>query len=542
MLAGLGLYLAGLNRLASSMQPLIGRRVRALLARLTRGPVSSAVAGSALGALSQSTSAAAFVCIGLLNSGALSFRRALSLSAWASVGTSLLVFLAAVDVRIAGLYAIGAVGLAYLLNAGRFVAARDLLNLVFAIGILLVGLGMIKDSGGQLRDALWLQQMLAVSADALVLAFLFGLLVTLVVQSSATITILAVSLNIAGVMPLTEAVVIVCGASVGSGLSLLLATSNLLGPPRQLALWQCVVKVAGVAALLPLLLLLPGGLEGLPGLFDHRLGVATLIALIYLMLQVAGAGVAELAQDRLASLLERWVPLQGAQARFAARYIYDEAARDSDTALALATREQDRLIAALPEVLDPLRPDEVPDAEILDNDERLEASRALTDRIGSFIADTASQNRSDSNVALIFGLQSRNESIRALQDSLHGFVDTLSAGQPVERESGLACSMVEGLHLCLVLLADSMKGDAEQREVLLHLCSDRGELMEEIRGSLLAEAGGGEPGLAAEDTGRRQALFVATGIFERVLWLMRQLLASRLQGTADGEMAASSET
>ena len=108
-LAGLGLFLSGLNLLSGSMQAIAGRRTRALLSRLTQGQATAALAGTLLGALTQSTGASAFVCIGLLNSGALTLAGAMTLRAWSSVGTSLLVFLAAIDVRLIGLHPVGLV-------------------------------------------------------------------------------------------------------------------------------------------------------------------------------------------------------------------------------------------------------------------------------------------------------------------------------------------------------------------------------------------------------------------------------------------------
>jgi len=152
-LAGLGLFFTGLQLLAASMQPLAGGKMRLLLSKITAGPISSAATGSLLGLITQSTTAAVFVCIGLLNSGALPCNSALALIGWSSVGTSLLVFLAAVDVRLAGLYVVGLVGVAHLLNVGRQVTAKETIAFLFALGSLLLGLGMIKEVSIGLRES-----------------------------------------------------------------------------------------------------------------------------------------------------------------------------------------------------------------------------------------------------------------------------------------------------------------------------------------------------------------------------------------------------
>ena len=118
-LAGLGLFLTGLHFLSSSMKPLAGKQLRLMLAKMTGSYTSAAFVGTALGALTQSTSGSTFVCMGLVNSGALKFKNALNIIAWSSVGGSLLVFLVSIDIRLAGLVLIAIVGLSNLFNFDR---------------------------------------------------------------------------------------------------------------------------------------------------------------------------------------------------------------------------------------------------------------------------------------------------------------------------------------------------------------------------------------------------------------------------------------
>ncbi len=517
--AGLGLFLSGLHLLSEAMQSLAGRRMRRVLARFTVGPWRSAVAGTFLGGLTQSTSAAAFVCIGLLNTGTLSMSGALSLSAWASVGTSLLVFLAAIDVRVLGLYAIGLVGLAHLFNAKSHRTGAQLVSVAFALGLLLVGLGLVKEASIGLAASPWAIEFFQFTSENGLVGFLVGVIVTLLVQSSATIGILAVTLNLGGMLPFADATLLVCGASVGSGLSVALVTAHLQSQPRQLAIWQCIVKIIGTLVVLPILALQKGGIDGLRVVVSEQISVPTLIALVYLSLQVAGAIVSGLFQRKLRALLERWIPMDPARTRFAAQYIYPDAAENPETALLLAGKEQNRLVSELPPTLDPLRPDEVPQGSILANSTRHRAAGQLCTEIDEFIAEVTVHGGSAEIIARVFELHGRNESIRALQNSLHTFVEIL---EPYAGE-GLVISMVEGLHLTLTLADELLVTGEDHAEILRQLVSDRSQLMENIRQALLEET--------TDDLGRRQTLFVATGIFERILWLVRQLLGVTLAET-----------
>lgn len=512
-LAGLGLFFTGLHLLAASIQPLVGGRMRTLLSKITNGPVSTAFSGSLLGALSQSTSAAAFICIGLLNSGALPFNRVLALVGWSSVGTSLLVFLATLDVRVAGLYVVGLVGIAHLFNANRHVLARQIVYLMFSLGVFLLGMGMIKEGSAVLRESLWVREFMLFASEAGIIAFLIGVIVTLIIQSSASVTILAATLHLAGVLQFQDVVYLVFGSSIGSGMSVVLATSHLNGRQRQISIYQCLVKIAGVVVLLPFCLISPEWLKAtFPGLLNS-LSAITWIAVIYLSLQIAGALVSTIIQPKLLALLSWLCPPTDEEELFAPKYIYPEAAEDLEAALVLARMEQDRLVAALPDYLESIRPESERTTIAVPLATRHAAVSHLARQIKVLMEETAMHNHSDGAIERIFALQSRNEAIISLQDSLFSFVEALQATE--SPESGWAGTMVEGLHFIFMILHDSLEDGSDDHETLLKLTGDRSKLMETVRNSLLAEK--------SSKLGERQALFVSTGIFERVVWMVRQM-------------------
>jgi phosphate:Na+ symporter len=217
--AGLGFFLAGLHMLSEAVRALAVRRLRLALARVSKLPFGNALAGSLLGALTQSTSASAFICIGLLNARAVSFNAALSISAWASVGTSVLVFLASVDLRLLALLAVGLVGALYLASLHRGEAGRRTTDLLLAIGVTLFGLTMLKATGHALAESPWVMEFFTFASEAWIYSFIIAFIVTLLMQSSSTVSALAVMLSATGLVPLEAAMVMVCGANAGSGMS-----------------------------------------------------------------------------------------------------------------------------------------------------------------------------------------------------------------------------------------------------------------------------------------------------------------------------------
>ena len=327
-LAGLGLFLSGLHLLSASMKPLAGKRMRILLSKLTGGYISGAFAGTILGALTQSTSGSTFVCMGLVNSGALKLKQALNILAWSSVGGSLLVFLVSIDIRLLGMIFVGLVGIAHLFNADRMDKVKYLVAILFALGMLLLGLGMIKEGAHLLRESQWIRDFIEFASETTTICFIIGLLFTLITQSASTATIIGITLVISGIIPFQAAVILVFGSNVGSGVSLLLITSHLNGVQKQISTYQFLTKLLGVLLLMPIFLALPGLFE--PHL-QNAVSIATKgeiafqISIIYLLLQIAGAIIVSIFQLKITSLLDKFFPESEIDGLSKPKFIYHEA-------------------------------------------------------------------------------------------------------------------------------------------------------------------------------------------------------------------------
>lgn len=513
--AGLGFFFAGLNMLSGVVHSFAAKQVRVALARLARVPFSNAVAGTLLGAVTQSTSAAAYVCIGLLQSRAISFPAALTISAWSGVGTSLLVFLASIDLRLAALFALALVALLHLAAVHRHDTGRQVTELLLAVGVTLIGLAMVKDAGRVLEQNAWAREFFTFSSESWIYGFLIGFAITLVMQSSSTVSILAIAMSAAGLLPLGSAVVLVCGANLGSGLSVALLSSHLIGLPRQLAMWQAVVKGLGTIVVLiaTLVLFSSGTIERhVAPAFE----VPTLIAITYLLLNLVGALLAAALRKTLCRVLARLAPLDQEKQQFEPTFLMDEAVDDPETAFVLAQQEQSRLIGLLPDALSLLRPDQTDMETRLDNTERRLLSATLIADIESFVSEAVNRHPQNAAFRGLLLLQRSNNHILPLIDALHGYVDELNNLKTVAlQERGICDSMTESLHFLLTLVADQAKGEDVERDMLIRLTADRSTVMTRFRNEIVVNS--------AQSNATREALFVATGLFERMVWLIRQL-------------------
>jgi phosphate:Na+ symporter len=511
-LAGLGLFLTGLHFLSASMKPLAGKQLRLMLAKMTGSYTSAAFVGTALGALTQSTSGSTFVCMGLVNSGALKFRNALNIIAWSSVGGSLLVFLVSIDIRLAGLVLIAVVGLSNLFNFDRIEKVKYLVAILLALGILLLGLGMIKDGGHLLRESQWIKDFIQFASETTAICFIIGLFFSVITQSASTVTIIGITLVLSKIIPFEAAVVLVFGANLGSGLSLLFITSHLTGIQKQLSFYQFLTKLSGVLLIMPIFVLLPSmfymsGYD--PSQLNEQSRIAFQISVIYLVLQISGALVVGLFQEKIITQLSKLFPEKEEDSLAKPKYIYPEAIDDPDIAISLIKKEQERLVSSLSHYLDPLRN---LSANFMSTAARNEANMLLANEIKHFI-DEISQHELGKEMSAVLELQSHNEAIISLLGSLNSFSTTVSETENFK--DGLSGSIIESLHLILTLMEETTSSH-ENVDFLLELTSDKSQLMDTIRNTLLAESGG--------NLATRKSLFVSTRVYERILWQIRQIL------------------
>jgi phosphate:Na+ symporter len=520
LLAGLGLFSIGLRLVSQHLKQLAGRRLRRLMAWALSGRGPVALFGLAAGAVMQSVNAVTFVLVALVTAGAIETRKAFAVINWANIGTSLLVVLAAINLHVAALVLVGLVGLAHYLNLDQSARYRHLVGALLGLCLLFLGIDFIKSGSVLLKSLPWLRDTLGASAGhSPAWAFVLGMAVALVAQSSSTVTVIAMAMASAGLLGFETGSLLVVGSGLGSGLSAWLLAGRLEGSARQLVLWQVLLRAAGV--LLTVLLLALEAFSGWPllraGLQSWQLSPAGELAAVFLLLQLLSWLAVVLARPVLVRAVESWAPPSVQELLGKPRYIDDPVlVEEPSSALLLAEREQQHLLGFLPQFLNPLRPEARPGGP--ETPTLLAAQRQVLQACDHFLTELVDRHHNRDVQERSNVLRQRNELLGSLQDTL---ADLVQQCRPLVRHpqtQGLSHGMVEALHLMLETLAETAVGrHADDRAMLLQLTQDRSELMDEIRRRLLRA----ELELAQD---LQHAALTATGLFERSVWLMRRYL------------------
>ena len=513
LIAGLGLFFVGLAFLTEHLRTLGGRRLRERIASWTRRPLLGVLWGTVFIALTQSTSAATFVLVGMMRAGMITVAQSLPMMIGVNMAAGLVVLVLVLDIKLAILFLLGVSGILY--TSDRTKGLRSAVGTVLGIGLLFFGLGTMQEGVAPLAETAWFTSLLEWTHGTYLLALLVGTLLSILVQSSLAVLVIAVALQQAELLDLSESIMVVYGANIGSSILTWLLSSPLTGRSKQIAMFQTGYNFVGAAILIPLFFVEVLG------------GVPLVIAFIEWIAHSNGAEVAFAAlvsdfvpgvllfcfRKPVAAVLARLWPETLVEQISKPRYLHRHMADDPDTALDLIELEQRRLVEYLDDALDSLRTDVREDKQ-----NKLEAYQeafnSLDELIGQAMSDLSTQNtlspESFERMNQLMSIQRMLQSAAGVLADLEDEFVALAQSQIGARFVSVA---VEGLEAILLTLIDVAKDRSPDDARLLDMMtSDEGNGLTAVRSAYLAEEG-------ALDADSRMKLLAAANLCERLIWL-----------------------
>lgn len=536
LFGGLGLFFVGVKLLGSNLRQMTGQRFRRLVEGATRHPVPAALLGCASGAVTQSTSAMTFIVVALSSAGVVDPRRAIPLLVWANVGTAALVLVATLDTHGPVLFVLGVTGLSFFADLHASAKWRHGLFALLGAGLLFLGLTLMKDSAGPLQDMPAVCKAIATAASYPFLGLAAGALLAVLAQSSATVSVIAVTLVNAGLLSMEQAAMVIYGAGLGSGLAVGLLSSNSRGLAGQLVLLQVLCKGVGALVLVPLFFIeraldVPLALALVQTLAETPAGQAAVLFLLY---QLVAAGLVSVVQGPVFGLVQRLSPPTPADSLSRPRYLFADGLEEPESALDLVDREQARVVSVAIAVLDSQREDAAADPETstLPRPALVEAGSALAGEIHRYLDRLMDRGPRPETLERAVRAQNR---LLLTTDLITAVVDLVTVIETVPPSATLATfnhALVESLHLALDLLRDELlSSDQSGVETVIALTADRSDMMERRRRSLLKMQDNETPAVM-------DAVLLSTSQFERAVWLVNRcarLLREDHEGSDPGQ-------
>lgn len=516
-LAGLGLYFMGVGGIRTNLQQVPGRRFREFIGQATRRPGLAAMSGFLTGFVTQTSIGVSVILAGLISRGMVMVSQALPVVAWSNLGLVVLVFLGNLPLHVLGLMLAGVGGIC--LNFGFGGRFRGSIGPFYALGLLLLGLRMLKVSFQSLSDSTEFDTYMALVPASHLLAFLLGVLLRTPIQSTSAVVLIGITLNQGGIFSESQALMLQYGTALGTGSAAFLLTSHFKGVMRQITLFEALINAVAGIILVALFYVEKYGNVPLVEAWVSNLSdsVPGRLAYAFLIQQSLCVVVAYLFLWRGHGRLEKWAPMTAEQDLSRPRFIHDQAVQDIETGLALAERELGGLLERMPDYLAPVR-EETRDQPATPVTDLHNASLAVMAELQSFLAAISDRrNKPHTASVALLQVQRRLDLINGIEDGVYQIAHDLEKqpANPALRE--LAGKFVESLDALLrTAIEATVDGMAHHIEILRKVSSASGAFMERLRQSYL----NAQHNL---DHDERILVLDLTTRHERVMWLLNQL-------------------
>jgi phosphate:Na+ symporter len=250
LIGGLGLFLFGMNMMASGMQKAAGDRLRRILELLTSNPYMATITGILVTMVVQSSSTTSVMVVGFTNSGLMGLSQALGTMLGASIGTTITAQLISFNFSLL-IYPLIGVGVVLHMFSKKRVH-KSLGQSILGFGILFIGLGIMSTAMHPLRSFPPFLSMMTSFSNTPILGVLVGTIFTALIQSSSATSGVVIALTLQGTIDAPAAISLMLGANIGTTITAALASIGTNLTARRSVLAIFLVKVIGTIVVLVL--------------------------------------------------------------------------------------------------------------------------------------------------------------------------------------------------------------------------------------------------------------------------------------------------
>ena len=248
IIGGLGLFLFGMKLLSEGFQKLAGTKLRQILKFLTDKALVGVVTGAIVTGIIQSSSATTVMVVGFVNAGLLALRQAISVIMGANIGTTITAQIIAFKID---QYALPAIGLGFALSVlAKKKTWRFWGQVLLGFGVLFLGLFIMKEILGPLKENPLIRQALVNFSANPLLGILAGAIITAIVQSSSATVGLIMAMAFNGLLTFPAAIALMLGADIGTTVTAQIASIGTNLTARRAAWAHTLFNVLGVSYML----------------------------------------------------------------------------------------------------------------------------------------------------------------------------------------------------------------------------------------------------------------------------------------------------
>lgn len=249
LLGGIAMFLYGMTLASSTLEKLMAGRITRLMTKLSGNQFLAIVTGVSLTTLLQSSGAVTSMLVGLGSARVITLRQVMGVIIGTAIGSTLTVQLISLDIAQFAL-PVFIVAFAFYFRAKK-AAIRNIASAFMGFALLFIGLKMISLSAHHFAELPLLKGTFESLRENPLYSLFASMIFCVIVQSSAVTIGLAMSLVSAGAIDLSDAMLWVYGANIGTTSTAIMAAAggNTIG--RQVAWAHFFYKTLSVLIFYP---------------------------------------------------------------------------------------------------------------------------------------------------------------------------------------------------------------------------------------------------------------------------------------------------
>ncbi|TCK03076.1 Na/Pi cotransporter family protein [Marinobacterium mangrovicola] len=287
LIGGIGLFLLGMQLMTAGLKQAAGRSLKQALEAATRSRLRGLLSGTLITAAVQSSSAVTVATLGFVNAGLLTLGQSIAVIYGCNIGTTMtgwLVALIGFKIKISA-FALPMIGVGIALRTmsknGRL---GHIGTAVAGFGLFFIGLDFLRASFDGLSENIPLES-IGHGPLALAIFVAAGFLLTFLMQASAAVMAIALSLVHTGSITLSAAAALVIGANVGTTTTALIAAIGATPNAKRISAAHVIFNLLTGAVGLVFLMFLAGWLDQLDA---SRFDLVSLLALFHTLFNLTG--------------------------------------------------------------------------------------------------------------------------------------------------------------------------------------------------------------------------------------------------------------
>ena len=270
LFGGVAAFIIGMNMMGSNLETAAGKSMRRLMSKATKNRFLGVATGAAVTVIVNSSSATTVMIVGFVNVGLMTLAQAVPVVMGANIGTTVTAFVTAIsttgaEFQITALFAFVAFVGVLMSMIGKRDKIKHIGAILQGLGLIFIGMNVMSSSMGDMLSDDSIKSAVEGVFKAIggtggvpswwqiIVLFLLGALLTGLMQSSAAITAIAISLASSSLISLPMAMFIIMGTNVGTCVTALFSSMGTSVNARRTAIVHLLFNLIGsIVFIIPL--------------------------------------------------------------------------------------------------------------------------------------------------------------------------------------------------------------------------------------------------------------------------------------------------